>query len=265
MAGQKMKEHNEFRRQFYDWVVLIVQEKLVVQRVCFIYLGYNCWLKVSQKVHQSDSQPDYKSPSKSRDSVDYSFSPAASCNELVKCLKKIKSKAGEVSKKKTGWQLSPHHSGFWWRPYFDWLRRSTLCYVVKLQQSGTHVACFVSPSIVVSFSVYNRQDITIHIARWRQLKKNHLQQFDSYSTIFGPQFWYVGKESNPWQQLGFGDCYCWCTHCLPGTSLVSIVAFLISVTFIMLMQMCLKNWIMLWCWGSQCSRRNCDVCCWKAP
>lgn len=101
-AGQKMKEHNEFRRQFYDRVVLIAQEKLVAQRVCFIYLGYNRRLKVSQKVHQSDSEPgyNYKSLPKSTDSVDYSFSPAASCDELVQCLKKIKSKVGEVSKKK---------------------------------------------------------------------------------------------------------------------------------------------------------------------
>ena len=53
--GQTMKNHNEFRRQFYQQVVRIADGKLV----CLLYLGYIRRLEVSHKVAQpgSDTVP----------------------------------------------------------------------------------------------------------------------------------------------------------------------------------------------------------------
>jgi hypothetical protein len=113
-AGQTMKEHNEFRRLFYQQVVRIAEEKLMAEDVCLLYLGYIRRLKVSHKVPHpgSDRGPDYPSPQKSKDTPDYNFSPAASCHKLVESLKarrqhsssspvkkKATSKAGQVSGK----------------------------------------------------------------------------------------------------------------------------------------------------------------------
>jgi hypothetical protein len=53
-AGQTMKEHNEFRRRFYQQVVRIAEEKLMAEDVCLLYLGYIRRLKVS------DFTPDIK-------------------------------------------------------------------------------------------------------------------------------------------------------------------------------------------------------------
>jgi hypothetical protein len=109
--GQTMKEHNEFRRRFYQQVVRIA-EKLMAEDVC-LYLGYIRRLKVAHKVYhpRSDSGPGHTSPPTSEDAPDYNFSPAASCHKLVESLKarkqhspsppvkkKATSKAGQVSR-----------------------------------------------------------------------------------------------------------------------------------------------------------------------
>ena len=39
---QTMKEHNEFRRKFYQRVVQIAQAKIKPEDVCLLYLGYIC-------------------------------------------------------------------------------------------------------------------------------------------------------------------------------------------------------------------------------
>ncbi|KAF8345733.1 hypothetical protein F5887DRAFT_154644 [Amanita rubescens] len=64
-AGQTMNEHNEFRRGFYQKVVLIAEERLEI--------GY---------VPHPES--GYKSP---KNTQNYIFSPAVSCQQLVKSLK----------------------------------------------------------------------------------------------------------------------------------------------------------------------------------
>ena len=112
-AGQTMKEHNEFRRRFYQQVVRIAEEKLIAEHVCFLYLGYIRRLKVSHKVPHpgsgSDRGPGYTSPPAPKDAPDYNFAPAASCHKLVESLKARKqhlsSPPVEKATKKAG-QLS---------------------------------------------------------------------------------------------------------------------------------------------------------------
>jgi len=79
--GQTMKEHNEFRRQFYQEVVEIAK-KLVAEEV----------LKASHDSHkvlrpESGRVAGYISPPTSTESPDYNFSPAVSCSKLVQSLK----------------------------------------------------------------------------------------------------------------------------------------------------------------------------------
>jgi hypothetical protein len=85
--GQTMKEHNEFRRHFYQEVIGIA-EKLMAEEVCLIY-GCIRRLNVSHKVlHlESDRVPGYTSPPTSTEAPDYTFSPAVSCSKLVESLK----------------------------------------------------------------------------------------------------------------------------------------------------------------------------------
>jgi hypothetical protein len=109
-AGQTMKEHNEFRRRFYQQVVQIA-EKLMAEDVCLLFLGYIRRLKVAHKVPHSgsDSGQGNASPP-SKDAPDYNFSPAASCHKLVESLKARKqhSSSSPVKKKATskGGQIS---------------------------------------------------------------------------------------------------------------------------------------------------------------
>jgi hypothetical protein len=113
-AGQTMKEHNEFRRRFYQQVVRTAKEKLVAEYVCLLYLGYIHRLKVSHKAPHpgNDRGSGNISPPTSNDAPDYNFSPAASCHKLVESLKAMKqhsslspvkqkatSKAGQVFEK----------------------------------------------------------------------------------------------------------------------------------------------------------------------
>lgn len=63
-VGQKMKEHNEFRRNFYNRVV-----------------------QMAEKLMQNEPEPGYTSSPPLLEKPDYSFLPAASCNELVESLK----------------------------------------------------------------------------------------------------------------------------------------------------------------------------------
>ncbi|KAF8323573.1 hypothetical protein F5887DRAFT_1208074 [Amanita rubescens] len=85
-AGQTMKVHNEFRREFYRQVIRIATETLRAGDVC---LSLPRRLKVSHKVPHpgSDTGPGYASPQTSEDALDYSFFPAASCHKLVESLK----------------------------------------------------------------------------------------------------------------------------------------------------------------------------------
>ena len=90
-----MKEHNEFRRQFYQEVVGIA-EKLMVEEVCLIY-GCIRRLKASHKVLRPESGrvAGYISPPTSTEPPAYNFSPAASCSKLIKSFKARKE--GRVS------------------------------------------------------------------------------------------------------------------------------------------------------------------------
>ncbi|KAM6495407.1 hypothetical protein JOM56_008113 [Amanita muscaria] len=79
--GQTMQEHNLFRRNFYQRVVEIAEEKIKVEDVLFTW-------DISVTRPGSDERPCYMSPSGLKDAP---FLPAVSCGKLIESLKARKS------------------------------------------------------------------------------------------------------------------------------------------------------------------------------